>query len=148
VADDTEQDQKSSTFTVSARTEVVAEVRRQVVFLAQKMPFMDQDIEDIKLAVGEAVSNAVKHGSPMGESSRITVHCEQTGNRFIVEIGDEGPGFDLASKVCTSPGGLEECGRGLFFMRQLMDRVSVTSGSGAIVRLEKQVGQNETPPED
>ncbi len=128
-----------STFSVSARPEVVADVRRQVALLARKLPFTDQDIEDIKLAVGEATSNAIRHGSPLGECNRITIRCEQIGDAFVVEICDEGPGFDLESKTCKSPDQFAECGRGLFFMKQLMDRVSARNAPGAVVRLEKRI---------
>lgn len=129
----------SRTFTVSARPDVVADVRRQVALLARKLPFTDQDIEDVKLAVGEAVTNAIKHGSPLGERNRVTMHCEQIGERFVVEIHDEGPGFDLESRICRTPDHCAEDGRGLYFMEQLMDGVSVRKGSGAVVRLEKLV---------
>lgn len=133
---------RDSIFTVSARPEVVSDIRRQVALLARKLPFSDQEIEDIKLAVGEAATNAIRHGSPLGDGNRLTIHCEQMDDRFIIEVSDEGPGFDPASVVCRVPDQFAEGGRGLFFMKQLMDEVTVRCGPGAMVRLVKRLGND------
>ena len=59
--------------------------------------------------------------------------------RLVIEVGDEGRGFDLDSCTLdpTTPDHLEsEAGRGLFLMRKLMDRVErVTKKPGNVVRL-------------
>lgn len=124
-------------YTVSAQPDVVSDVRRVVTELARTLPFTEQQIGDIALTVGEAASNAVRHGSPKGEENRITVRCGCTEDRFVVEVSDEGNGFDPEAKMCHLEDDFQEGGRGLFFMHLLMDRVSFVFDGGTTVRLEK-----------
>jgi len=58
---------------------------------------------------------------------------------LVVEVGDEGAGFDLEASVIdpTTPENLgREDGRGLFLMRKLMDRVErLPAAHGSVVRM-------------
>lgn len=127
---------------MSAASEAVADIRRRVAMLAKTMPFSEQQIEDIKLAIGEAASNAMKHGSPKGEHSMVKVQCERREDSFVVQIMDEGSGFDPEAQLCKHPDKLDECGRGLLFMRLLMDEVSFTFDRGTTVRMVKRLNQS------
>jgi anti-sigma regulatory factor (Ser/Thr protein kinase) len=63
---------------------------------------------------------------------------EALSNAILLEVRDEGPGFDLAacSDDPTTPENLlREDGRGLFLMQRLMDRVERFSDGGNVVRL-------------
>ncbi|MGH2754061.1 MAG: ATP-binding SpoIIE family protein phosphatase [Actinomycetota bacterium] len=95
---------------------------------------------DILLAVGEAGGNAVRYGRKEQGRSEIRVLCVLDGVDVIVTIADEGPGFDLAaieSKGLPDP--FASGGRGLFLMRQLMDRVDLLpTRDGTTVVLAKQ----------
>jgi serine/threonine-protein kinase RsbW len=126
-------------FMVKALPENAALIRCEVARLACCIPFTEQDIEDITLAVGEAASNAISHGSPMGCSQEVAIKCEQYGDRFVVCIQDHGHGFDPASSTCTSPCLPVEGGRGLFFMKLLMDEVDFSFDHGTTVRLVKKL---------
>ena len=67
------------------------------------------------------------------------VRAEVDTVRLVVEVADEGAGFDLdASSIDpTTPGNVNrEDGRGLFLMQKLMDRVELVEGArGSIVRM-------------
>jgi serine/threonine-protein kinase RsbW len=82
---------------------------------------------NIPVALSEALSNAILRGN------------EATGGKHLVfEVVDEGPGFDVdeCTQDCTTDENLsKEEGRGLFLMRQLMDRVESFRDKGNVVRL-------------
>jgi serine/threonine-protein kinase RsbW len=87
--------------------------------------FDDRDIFSIKLALEEALINAIKHGNQMDRRKKVRVAYHITPERFEVDISDEGPGFDLAD--VPDPVAVENlerpCGRGLLLMRYYMTKV-------------------------
>jgi sigma-B regulation protein RsbU (phosphoserine phosphatase) len=95
---------------------------------------------DIQLAVGEAAGNAVRYGRKPEGRSEIRVLCTLDGVDVIVTVADEGPGFDLAAIDARGlPDRFASGGRGLFLMRQLMDRVDfLPTKDGTTVVLAKQ----------
>lgn len=143
IADDYSVDRwRTSRFVVPARLENSAYIRRKVSILAHTMPFTEQQVEDINLAVGEAASNAIRHGSPDGEKCRVTVLCEKHDDRFAITIKDQGHGFDPESRICHNPYEPVEGGRGLFFMRMLMDEVAFCFDRGTTVMMMKKTQSN------
>lgn len=74
---------------------------------------------DLEAAVGEALANAVEHGSPLGQVNRIVVVLWREPGRVVVQVSDEGHGFDVWSQAPPAEGRLEERGRGLVLMRAL-----------------------------
>jgi serine/threonine-protein kinase RsbW len=100
--------------------------------------FCDHDIFSIKLALEEALVNAIKHGNQMDRDKRVTVWYSVSFTRFDVKIADEGPGFDPADVPDpTAPEHLERpCGRGLLLIRNFMTEVSY-HGKGNVVTMSK-----------
>jgi anti-sigma regulatory factor (Ser/Thr protein kinase) len=80
---------------------------------------------DVKLAMSEAVTNAIQHGSSSPEDEiKIVVAAE--GPSLVFEVLDTGR---FVPRVMRR-GELSESGRGLEFMRVLMDEVDLRPGSG------------------
>ena len=93
---------------------------------------------NVPVALTEALSNAILRGNRDDPSKSVHVRASVDSDRLVVEVRDEGAGFDLdACTVDAGPDTVErEDGRGLFLMRKLMDRVErVTSEPGNTVRL-------------
>ncbi|MHB9037914.1 MAG: ATP-binding protein [Armatimonadota bacterium] len=102
---------------------------------------LDQDAaSDIMLAVGEAVTNAVKYGSNGTPDSTFTVSCLATMERFCVSVSDNGPGFNLKDVPSFEDALFMEHGRGVHCMNALMDEVSFHFGYGTTVRMVKLSG--------
>ena len=81
---------------------------------------------DVKLAMSEAVTNAIQHGSSSPKDPiRILVLAE--GPRLVFEVLDTGR---FVPRVSRRGGELSESGRGLEFMRVLMDEVDLRPGAG------------------
>lgn len=94
---------------------------------------------NVRVALTEALSNAILYGNAENPGKRVRVHARVTHVHLVVEVTDEGTGFDLAACTVdpTTPEHLEsEDHRGLFLMQKLMDSVERFAGQpGNVVRL-------------
>jgi serine/threonine-protein kinase RsbW len=84
--------------------------------------YSERDIFSIKLAVEEALVNAIKHGNQMDRSKKVRIAYHVGTDRFDCLVADEGPGFDPQEVPDpTAAENLERpCGRGLMLMRHYM----------------------------
>ncbi|HRQ79130.1 MAG TPA: ATP-binding protein [Gemmatimonadaceae bacterium] len=96
----------------------------------------------LPVALTEALSNAILRGNGEDAHKEVCVRVELRDDALVVEVEDEGQGFDLeaCTEDPTTPENLErEDGRGLFLMRALVDRVenfrSRAPARGHVVRL-------------
>ena len=98
----------------------------------------DHDIFSIKLALEEALVNAIKHGNQLDPDKSVRVSYRITPDRFDVKITDEGPGFNPEDVPDpTAPENLERpCGRGLLLIRGFMTSVEY-KGKGNVVAMSK-----------
>jgi serine/threonine-protein kinase RsbW len=87
--------------------------------------FSEKDIFGIRLALEEALINAIKHGNQMDRGKKVHICYHVKAEQFEIEIADEGPGFDPNDVPDpTAPENLERCcGRGLMLMRHYMCEV-------------------------
>jgi anti-sigma regulatory factor (Ser/Thr protein kinase) len=96
----------------------------------------DGDREDLKLAVGEAVCNAIEHGSPHAHRDFVCIACAVNHDGVTVSISDSGGRFTQRRKRREEK--LHERGYGLLLIRKLTSAVHIKSnGHGATVILEK-----------
>lgn len=129
---------ETAQMSVAAVPNLAAGLRRQVMsFLNYSSPFSSEELADVEMAVGEACANALKHGSPRGELDEVRVKCMRNERTLIVEISDDGYGFDPDSVLPPTSDRLGEGGMGIFLMRTLMDSVEFEFGLGTTVRLVK-----------
>jgi len=93
---------------------------------------------NIPVALSEALSNAILRGNGERHDAHVQVKIDVTQDRLILEVLDEGDGFDFEDCLTdpTEPENLErEDGRGLFLMTRLMDRIERFSNQGNVVRM-------------
>lgn len=118
----------------------VGVARIAVATFAAGSGFTVPDVEEIKVAVSEAVSNAVLHAYP-GGSGEVTIRAQFEEDSLVVEVEDQGVGIpDLAKArepgFTTAP---DHMGLGFSFMESFMDDLSLDSspGRGTRVRMVK-----------
>ena len=114
------------------------------VFMSRMDPTLEE-INDVKTAVSEAVTNCVIHG--YGEKKGIVyIESEIDGDVLTVRIRDEGRGIRDIKKAMepmyTSDASGERSGMGFSFMEAFMDDVLVESepGKGTVVTMRKRIG--------
>ncbi len=85
----------------------------------------EHDIFSIKLALEEALINAMKHGNQMDRNKKVRISYRIFADRFDVQIADDGDGFD--PNDVPDPTAFENLerpsGRGLMLMRHYMTEV-------------------------
>ena len=136
-----------------ARSENESFARVSVVsFLTYLNPTLEE-IEDIKMAVSEAVTNAIIHGYEEKETSIVYVssilYKDEKGYVVQIAVEDTGKGIaDIAKAMepmYTTKPELERSGMGFAFMEAFMDDVQVQSEvmKGTTVILSKRLGKFE-----
>lgn len=103
-------------------------------------PFTPDELSGVEVAVGEACLNALQHGSPRGALDEVRVKCMWNDRALVVEVSDNGCGFDpglVRQPTVNNLKELREGGMGILLMRGLMDSVEFEFGIGTTVRLTK-----------
>lgn len=111
----------------------VALARQGIAGFATSCGFSESEVADIRLAAGEALSNAVEHGGRASAGS-FSVACTFDGRELAIEIRDAGAGFPTPCELASVEPDHRGRGFGIFLMRRLMDNVSF-SRNGTVVRL-------------
>jgi serine/threonine-protein kinase RsbW len=115
-----------------------AEARRvqdKIESVLQSSQCHDHDLFSIKLALEEALVNAIKHGNQYDRNKKVQIAYEVQPDRFVIHITDEGPGFDPADVPDpTAVENLERpCGRGLMLMRHYMTEVAFNERGNSVI---------------
>ena len=112
-------------------------------FAAQMDPTLNE-LEDIKTAVSEAVTNAIVHAYPdsIGKVAMKVRVCPD--NVLEIAVRDHGKGIpdvEQARRPMFTTGGAERSGMGFTIMESFMDRVTVRSvpGKGTSVSMRKKL---------
>ena len=119
---------------------VISDIRENAIRFAKLAGVKTNDLADIQIALGEALANAIKHGSPVMGVSRIGLGCHIVDGNFVAIISDEGNPFDERTVPDPAFDTCPECGLGIYLMRQVMDNVEFTHSScGNQVKLVKKL---------
>lgn len=114
------------------------------VFMSRMNPTLEE-LDDVKTAVSEAVTNAVIHGYG-GKEGKIYLEVEIQDTMLTVIVKDKGIGISDIKKAMepmyTSDDTGERSGMGFSFMEAFMDEVSVLSemGQGTSITMKKKIG--------
>ncbi|MBW3536168.1 MAG: ATP-binding protein [Actinobacteria bacterium] len=127
---------------IPAEPEFVGLVRLFVSSLATtRRELADDRVDDLKLAVSEACTNAIDAHVGKATSDRVIVRWAEGDDRLEVSVNDRGPGFDPSSipqhPPVTDPERLNfERGLGIPLIRSLVDEVDFKpSAEGTVVTL-------------
>ncbi len=132
-------------FIIPGKPAYLTMVRLAIGSIADMAGFDIEEIEDIKTAVSEAVTNAIVHGY-REEIGTVYIHAKiLEKNRIVIRIRDTGCGIQDVKQAmeplyttCTTG---ERSGLGFAVMEAFMDKVKVRSrpGHGTSVTLEKTI---------
>lgn len=149
--DDTPQEPKSQEPEVielkfPCKAKYVGISRLLVAGIASRMNFTYDEIEEIKIGVGEACVNVIHHAyCPPSPGDEIVIRCIVYPNKLVTIVKDTGQGFD--SKFvqeyveCSDLKQPDKVGLGIFLIKTVMDEVEYDTNMphGTQVRMVKYI---------
>lgn len=123
---------------IASNPQYVSVIRLTTSGIASKIGFCLEDIEDIKVAVSEACTNAIKHSL----DNKFSVEYTIFENGLTITIIDSGKGYDVDSIDVPNLEEPKESGLGLFIIQSLMDEVEIKSNInyGTVIKMTKYLG--------
>ena len=116
---------RSVRLTIPAKPEYITLGRLALTAIAGLRPVSDETLYDLKLALTEACTNSVRHAYENGREGNVEIVYELEPDRLVIEVGDEGAGFELLDDSNGHEGELEEGGLGIEIIRALADEVEI-----------------------
>jgi CheY-like chemotaxis protein/anti-sigma regulatory factor (Ser/Thr protein kinase) len=117
---------QSTAFSVPSQSEYICDLIEEIGTSAMAVGYAYEGLDNnLKMAIFEALTNAMEHGNGWDADKLVTVEVEIDKKRLWISIKDEGQGFD---ESCLADPTSEECllserGRGVFLMKAIMDEV-------------------------
>jgi serine/threonine-protein kinase RsbW len=125
--------------TIPARAEYITLCRLALTGIGRLRELSDELLADLKLALTEAASNSVRHAYGEKDVGVVEISYELFPDRLVIEVTDEGEGFDPAQAE-GRPDALSEGGLGIAIIRAIADAVEIGAqpgGKGSRLRFEK-----------
>jgi serine/threonine-protein kinase RsbW len=125
--------------TIPARAEYITLCRLALTGIGRLRGLPDELLADLKLALTEAASNSVRHAYAGEDVGVVEISYELHPDRLVIEVTDEGEGFDPAQAE-GHPDELSEGGLGIAIIRAIADEVEIGAqpgGKGSRLRFEK-----------
>jgi len=132
---------------VHSSVEVVPVLER-VVEALEAAGYGRRDVFGVRLALEEAIVNALKHGHRHDPAKEVHVRCRVTPGWILAEVEDQGPGFDpdrIPDPRADENRG-RDAGRGLLLMRRYMDVRYNATGTRVTLVKHRAAGAKGGPP--
>ncbi len=100
---------------------------------------------DVRLLIHEGLVNAVVHGCGTIPDKHVTLTLSATGDDLIINVRDEGPGFDWSKKTSRIPPTDATCGRGLVIISMYADSYAFND-KGNDLTIVKRLGNSTDGP--
>lgn len=108
---------------LAAAPEHIATFRHELKHWLQGLPLKPAKIHDILLAAGEAVTNAIEHGSCSDATQSVLVEAAALHKGTVTVVVSDGGRWIESSNAPLTP--TQHRGRGLFLMEGLADRLVI-----------------------
>ena len=126
---------------IPSDTESCQQAIQRIIESLERLGFPEKDVWGVRLALDEALVNAIKHGNRMDAQKSVRIVCQISNEKVRIEIEDEGSGFDW--NHLPDPTDLENlekpCGRGVMLMRAFVNVVEYNEQGNKVI-LEKLKG--------
>jgi serine/threonine-protein kinase RsbW len=112
-------------FVLASRGEELAAFEQRFLPALERAGYDASSVFAVRLALEEAFNNAMQHGNHGQDDAKVTITCRATPDEVIIDVMDEGDGFDpdrvpdpTADENLDIP-----CGRGIMLIRAYMTEV-------------------------
>jgi len=112
--------------TIPSDTAEGMKAQNRILNSLERLGYTERDLFGMRLALEEALVNAIKHGNGQADDKVVRIACELDDESARVVIRDQGDGFDPGDVPDpTAEENLDRpCGRGIMLMRSFMTEVS------------------------
>jgi serine/threonine-protein kinase RsbW len=134
--------ERSVRLVIPAKAEYITLGRLALTAIARVRPLSEETLSDLKLALTEACTNSVRHAYE-GRTGTVEIVYQLEPDRLIVDVVDDGGGFDVENSVDNSGNGdLNEGGLGIAIIRAVADEVEIgpNESGGSRLRFVKFLG--------
>ncbi len=125
----------SKTWTIRSTVEDAAPVLADVLEIIQQHGYKREAVFAVRLALDEALVNAVKHGNQNDASKSVHIQFDIDDQQIVLQVEDEGPGFHPAD--LPDPTAEENLsrpnGRGVMLMRAYMTDVAFNDKGNRVI---------------
>lgn len=113
-------------FEISSDFIYIKQVNELITHMFHQTKLTNDEIAEFEYCLNEALMNAIEHGSRLDPTKVIHVSYLLKKDRLIIEIEDEGTGFDFTCvpDPTTAENIFSHRGRGIFIMKKYMDDVT------------------------
>jgi len=142
--------QLKANLVLASRFDNIEVAERVLLDLCRRAGLESDDDYWLVTALREALANAIRHGNGQDPARHVRVAYVVENSTVTITVEDEGEGFD--PKEIPDPTDPENLlrpnGRGIFYMRQFMNRVdfSPAPDGGTAVRMVRELAQQDTDP--
>lgn len=114
---------------------LLKELSREITDELRSFGAQEELIFDIRVAIEEALRNAMIHGNKLDPEKKVKVEAEVSGGQVKICVEDEGSGFDprRVPDPTNEENILKTSGRGVYMMNHLMDDVNYENGGRRVV---------------
>lgn len=135
--------------TIPSDTAAGQALQERIIRHLEELEYGDHDLFGIRLAIEEALVNAIKHGNRLDPGKSVRVAWQVDAIKLRVEIEDQGTGFNPGDVPDpTADENLERpCGRGIHLMRAFMNMIEYNElGNRVILEKTRTVLTDEDSP--
>ena len=117
------------------------DVQERIVSLMEQNAWPMRECFGVRLALEEALVNAIKHGNRMSPDKKVYIACDLSADEITVIVEDQGEGFKIEDVPDpTDDDNLDKPGgRGIMLIRSFMNCVSYND-SGNRLTMTKKLG--------
>jgi len=130
---------KPERIVIPSEPKLLSRVENRVIERLQALNYGERVLFGVRLALEEAVINAIKHGNKMDKTKNVKIAYAIDDRECVITVEDEGNGFDpVAVPDPTADENLElPHGRGLVLMRAYMDEVTFNERGNRVTMRKK-----------
>ncbi len=126
--------------TIPAKAEYITLGRLALTGVSRLRNLPEETLADLKLALTEACSNSVRHAYGDGAGGVVEILYELAPDRLVIEVADDGEGFDLEPRDADDEDVMTEGGLGIAIIRSIADELEIGAregGAGSRLRFVK-----------
>lgn len=131
--------ESSGKLEVASESAAVMQAQRRILDAVHDASYPEKAEFAIRLALDEAVCNAMRHGNGLDPAKKVTLTWEVRADAVTISVADEGSGFDPARlpDPTADENLVRPCGRGVMLIEQYMTDVRYSDGGRRVTMVKR-----------